>query len=126
LAEKKGTRAGIRNVGRVMPLRDGHGVIRDAVKALPTDELRLDFLRALAELEDNECHRTRSFPRTRLHKVVGIKWSVYRADVDKVSGWRIHLQYGKDGELQLRDIVPRQKHDDVIQVIQGKAERYDL
>jgi hypothetical protein len=42
------------------------------MKILP-EELKIDFLEALAELEDNECHRTRTFPKTRLHKVTGIR-----------------------------------------------------
>lgn len=81
---------------QIKPLFDEYGVIYEAMKILP-DNLKLDFLEALAELEDNECHRTRSFPKTRLHKVKGIKQAIYRADIDKISGWRIHLQYINGG-----------------------------
>ena len=57
---------------QIKSLFDEYGVIYEAMKILP-DDLKLDFLEALAELEDNECHRTRSFPKTRLHKVKGVK-----------------------------------------------------
>ena len=45
---------------QIKPLFDEYGVIYEAIKILP-DDLKVDFLEALAELEDNECHRTRSF-----------------------------------------------------------------
>ena len=60
---------------------------------------------ALAELEDHECHRARKFPKTRLHRVFGYKQAVYRADIDKISGWRIHLQY-EGGQVHLKDVIP--------------------
>jgi hypothetical protein len=85
-------------MAQTLTLCDKYGVIYEAMKILPNDELKIGFLEALAELEDNECHRTRKFPKTRLHKVKGIKQAVYRADIDKTSGWRIHLQYVK-GEI---------------------------
>jgi hypothetical protein len=111
-------------MAEIKALLDKFGVIFDANKKLPDDEHRLQFLAALAELEDNECHRTRQFPKTRLHKVTGVKQAIYRADVDKISGWRIHLQYG-EGALHLKDLVPGSKHDDVIDVIKSKKDRYD-
>jgi hypothetical protein len=43
------------------------------MKVLPDEQLKIAFLEALAELEDNECHRTRKFPKTRLHKVKEVK-----------------------------------------------------
>lgn len=110
---------------RTKPLHDEYGVIREALKILPTDELKLAFLEALAELEDNECHRHRSFPKTRLHRVTGVKQAVYRADVDKVSGWRLHVQYGSDGALHLKDIIGGQRHDEVLAVIEAKKARYE-
>jgi hypothetical protein len=82
------------------------------------------FLEALAELEDHECHRTRKFPKTRLHRVVGYREPVYRADIDKISGWRLHLQYGEEGQIQLKDIIEGQKHDDVLSQIEAKKIRY--
>jgi len=50
-------------------LLDEYGIIYDAIKKLPDDALKVAFVEALAELEGNECHRTRSFPKTRLHRV---------------------------------------------------------
>ena len=102
-------------MAQIKPLLDEYGVIHEAIKILP-EELKVDFLQALAELEDNECHRTRSFPKTRLHKVTGIKQAIYRADIDKISGWRIHIQY-IEGKIHLKDIIEGQQHDDVIKVI---------
>jgi len=103
---------------------DQYGLIAEANRILEGADLKLDFLAALAELEDNECHRTRQFPKTRLHRVTGVEEAIYRADVNKVSGWRIHLQY-KDGMLYLKDLIPGSKHDNVIKVIQSKSTRYD-
>ncbi|MBH8566527.1 hypothetical protein I8748_30980 [Nostoc sp. CENA67] len=110
-------------MAQIKPLLDEYGFIYEAMKILP-DELKIDFLEALAELEDNECHRTRSFPKTRLHKVKGIKQAIYRADIDKISGWRIHLQY-IEGKIHLKDIIEGQRHDDVIEVIKSKKDRYE-
>jgi hypothetical protein len=110
-------------MAQIKPLLDEYGVIHEAIKILP-EELKVDFLQALAELEDNECHRTRSFPKTRLHKVTGIKQAIYRADIDKISGWRIHIQY-IEGKIHLKDIIEGQQHDDVIQVIKSKRDRYE-
>ena len=76
-------------MAQTITLCDEYGIIHEAMKILPDDELKICFLEALAELEDNECHRTRNFPKTRLHKVKGVKQAIYRADIDKVSGWRI-------------------------------------
>jgi len=109
-------------VACISPLFDEWGVIHDAAKRLPNGELKVGFLEALAELEDHECHRTRRFPKTRLHRVVGYKEPVYRADVDKISGWRLHLQYEK-GEIHLKDIIEGQRHDDVLGEIVAKKIR---
>ncbi|WP_353929640.1 hypothetical protein WJM97_15160 [Okeanomitos corallinicola TIOX110] len=110
-------------MAQIKPLLDEYGVIHEAMKILP-EYLKIDFLEALAELEDNECHRTRTFPKTRLHKVAGIKQAIYRADINKISGWRIHLQY-IDGKIHLKDIIGGQHHDNVMQVIKLKKDRYD-
>jgi hypothetical protein len=110
-------------VAQTSALFDGWGVIYDAAKRLPSADLKLAFIEVLAELEDHECHRTRKFPKTRLHRVVGYKESVYRADIGKVSGWRIHLQY-EDGQVHLKDIIDGQKHDDVPGQIEAKKVRY--
>jgi len=111
-------------MAQTLILFDEYGVIYQALKILPDDQLKIAFLEALAELEDNECHRTRKFPKTRLHKVKGVKQAIYRGDVDKVSGWRIHVQY-VDGQIHLKDIIEGQKHDDVIEVIKSKKARYE-
>ncbi|MBE9049262.1 hypothetical protein IQ243_02355 [Nostocales cyanobacterium LEGE 11386] len=110
-------------MSQIKPILDEYGVIHEAMKILP-DNLKTDFLEALAELEDNECHRTRNFPKTRLHKVTGIKQAIYRADIDKISGWRIHIQY-IEGKIHLKDIIEGQQHDDVIKVIKSKKDRYE-
>ena len=104
-------------------LLDEFGIIFDAMKKLPDGKLKIEFLEALAELENNECHRTRSFPKTRLHRVRGVKQAIYRADINKVSGWRIHLQYIQ-GNIVLKDVIEGNRHDDVIQVIKTKRGRY--
>lgn len=106
-----------------LTLCDEYGIIYEAMKILPDDELKISFLEALAELEDQECHRTRQFPKTRLHKVKGVKQAVYRADIDKISGWRIHVQY-VNGQIHLKDIIEGQRHDNVIEVIKSKKSRY--
>jgi hypothetical protein len=104
-------------------LLDEYGIIYDAMKMLPDAKLKIEFLEALAELENNECHRTRSFPKTRLHRVNGVKQAIYRADINKISGWRIHLQY-IDGNIVLKDVIEGSRHDDVIRVINTKKSRY--
>ena len=104
-------------------LLDEYGIIYDAMKMLPDAKLKIEFLEALAELEDNESHRTRSFPKTRLHRVSGVKQAIYRADINKISGWRIHVQY-IDGNIVLKDVIEGSRHDDVIRVINTKKGRY--
>lgn len=103
-------------------LVDEHGIINEACKILP-DQYKVSFLEALGELEDNNSHKFMKFPKTRLHRIKGIKQTVYRADIDKTSGWRAHLQH-IDGILYLRDIIEGQKHDDVVKVIRKKRIRY--
>ena len=104
-------------------LMDEFGIIYDAMKMLPDEKLKVEFLEALAELENNECHRTRSFPKTRLHRVRGVKQAIYRADINKISGWRIHVQYDQ-GNIVLKDVIEGSRHDDVIKVIKTKKGRY--
>lgn len=103
-------------------LIDDKGVILKANKILP-NELSKDFIEALAELEDNEVHRTRTFTKTRLHKVEGAK-DVYRADIDKISGWRIHIMYGNDSRIHLCDILEGKEHDRVGKVIKNRKDLY--
>ncbi len=111
-------------MAQTLTLCDEYGVIYEAMKILPDNELKIDFLEALAELEDKECHRTRKFPKTRLHRVNGVKQAIYRADINKISGWRIHVQY-INGQIHLKDIIEGQRHDDVIQVIKSRKSRYE-
>ncbi|MBF2087282.1 MAG: hypothetical protein IGR80_05680 [Synechococcales cyanobacterium K44_A2020_017] len=111
-------------MAQTLTLCDEYGIIYQAMKILPDDQLKIGFLEALAELEDNECHRTRTFPKTRLHKVKGVKQAIYRADIDKISGWRIHVQY-INGQIHLKDIIEGQKHDDVLNVIKSRKARYE-
>ena len=40
------------------PLLDEYGVIYEALVKIPDNKLKMEFLEALAELEDNNCHRT--------------------------------------------------------------------
>jgi hypothetical protein len=56
--------------------------------------------------------------------VKGVKQAVYRADINKVSGWRIHVQY-IDRQIHLKDIIKGQKHDDAIDVVKSKKTRYE-
>ncbi len=108
----------------IKTLLDEYGVILEASKILPDHKYKIKFLEAIAELEDNKCHKEREFPKTQLHKVKGIKQSVYRAYIDKISGWRIHLQYS-NGQIHLKQIVEGKKHDDVIDVIKSQKGRYE-
>ena len=113
-------------MAEIKKLLDEFGIIHEAEKILPTKDLKLDFLSALAELENNDCHTKRSFPKTRLHKITGVEEAIYRADIDKISGWRLHVQYRKsENLLVLKDIIEGSKHDDVIKVIKSKKSRYD-
>ena len=111
-------------MAQIKPLLDEYGVIYDACKKLVDPQLKMDFLEALGELEDNECHRRRKFPKTRLHKVKGVKLAIYRADINKTSGWRIHVQY-RNGQIHLKDIIEGRRHDDVLKVIKAKKSRYE-
>lgn len=111
---------------QIKPLVDEYGIINTAMKILP-DKFKINFLEVLAELEDNECHKKRIFPKTRLHVVKGIKgqkFPLYRADIDKISGWRLHVQY-LNGQIHLKDIISGQRHDDVLKVIKSKKDRYE-
>lgn len=111
-------------MAQTIGLYDEYGIIYEAIKILPNDELRIGFLEALAELENQECHKKRRFPKTRLHKVKGLKLVIYRADIDKISGWRIHVQY-INKQIHLKDIIEGRRHDDVLKVIKSKRTRYE-
>ncbi|MEG4025911.1 hypothetical protein [Microcoleus sp. S13C4] len=49
-------------MAQTITLCDEYGIIHEAMKILPDDELKICFIEVLGELEDNECHRTRKFP----------------------------------------------------------------
>ncbi len=110
-------------MAELKPMFDEYGIIYEALKKLPDRKLKLEFLESLAELEDNNCHRSRTFPKTRLHRVSGVKQTIYRADINKVSGWRIHLQYD-NGNIVLKDVIEGRRHDDTLKIIKTKKERY--
>lgn len=104
---------------------DDYGVIAEAYKILPT-QFHTDLIEAIAELENKENYVKKIFPKTRLHKVTGIKQSVYRADIDKISGWRLHVKFNKrDNRLHLCDIIEGQDHDKVVKIIKSTKGRYD-
>lgn len=109
---------------QIKQILDEFGIIHQASKNLPK-ELWNDLILSLSELEDNECHRLQMFPVTRLHKLEGVKEPIYRADINKVSGWRIHLQY-VDKKLYLKDLLSQKQHDDPIRVVKSKQGRYEI
>ena len=111
-------------MAQLKPLLDEYGIINEALGKIPGNKLKMEFLEALAELEDNNCHRTRTFPKTRLHRVRGVKQHIYRADISKISGWRIHVQY-VDGNIVLKDVIEGKRHDDVIRVIKSMKRRFE-
>lgn len=104
-------------------LIDDQAVIYKANEILP-DEYSKKFIAAISELEDNDEHIKREFPVTRLHKVSGAK-GVYRADIDKISGWRIHVKYGDDNRIHLCDILKDKEHDRVQTVLKSRKSRYN-
>lgn len=112
-------------MAEVKALLDKYGILREAWNTLPDDRHRLQLLEGLAELENVESYRTLQFPVTRFHRAKGVKQTVYRADVDKISGWRLHLQFDHDGTLCLKDLIPGSKHDDVTKVVKAKKHRYE-
>ncbi|MBS1503355.1 MAG: hypothetical protein JST32_14900 [Bacteroidetes bacterium] len=112
-------------MAEIKKLLDEFGIIHEGTKILP-EQFKIGLLETLAELEDNECHKTKTFPKSRLHKITGVTQAIYRADIDKISGWRIHVQYDKKtGYLILKDIIEGQRHDDVVKVVKSKKNRYD-
>lgn len=106
---------------KVKPLKDGLGVITKAYKILPP-EFRDDFFESVSELENNDNHINRT-QRLRIHKIEGTN-NVYRADVDKNSGWRIHFKYNNDNYIKLCDVLTRQEHDSCLKKIHDRKNRY--
>jgi len=112
-------------MAEVKALLDKYGILRKAWGDLPDDRHRLQLLECLAELENVESYKKREFPVSRLHRAKGVRQTIYRADIDKISGWRLHLQFDGDGTLCLKDLIPGSKHDDVTKVVKGKKHRYE-
>jgi hypothetical protein len=111
-------------MAEIKVLVDEFGIIHEGSKILPSPDLKLKFLEALAELEDNQAHKTWQFPKTKLHKVSGVQETIFRGYIDKISGWRLHVQY-QNNQIHLKDIIDGQKHDSVIKNIQSKRMRYN-
>lgn len=105
-------------------LKDDLAVIAKAYKLLPCD-LYKDFIQALAELENNNNHKKHQFPHTELHKIEGTKNNIYRAYINKTKGWRLHVQYGFGGYLELKDILVGKEHDRVGKIIKSRKNRYN-
>ena len=59
-------------MAEIKGLIDDNGIIYECNKILP-EEYKIKLLEVLAEIEDNECHKNQSFPKSKLHKVVGAK-----------------------------------------------------
>ncbi len=115
-------------MAEIMTLIDEYGIIKEAEKILP-DNFKVDFISALAELENKLLYKNpkpENFIKTRLHKVKGIEQAIYRADIDKISGWRIHLQLSQETKntIILKQIIEGQKHDNCLKVIKSQIGRY--
>jgi hypothetical protein len=96
-------------MAEIKGLVDDHGTIYECNKKVPV-EYRIKLIEVLAELEDNECHKLRLFPKSQLHKVTGAD-KVYRTYIDKISGWRLHVQYGEDKKIHLCEVLEPADHD---------------
>lgn len=108
---------------QVKKLKDDNGCLYQVYKTLPFDYYE-KFLKAIAELEDKANHIRHTFPLTELHKVRGTTKSVYRAYIDKTSGWRLHVQYGENEYLLLIEVLPPSEHDDASRVIKTRKGKY--
>jgi hypothetical protein len=106
-------------------LLDKYGIIRKAAKVLPDKRHRLAFLEALDEIETYECYRTRRFPKTEAKILAGIKPPIYRAYIEKTSGWRLHFRLNEAQQVQLADVLTRQEHDDWRDKVTERRWRYE-
>lgn len=112
-------------MARNKQLKDDLGILYQTYKILP-EELIKDALKAIAELEDEECHKTRTFPHTQLHKLVGLPKkadAIYECYINKISGWRYQVRY-KDNYLELLNISSRKEHDNLGKVVKSKMNRF--
>ena len=96
-------------MAEIKGLVDDHGTIYECNKKIPV-ELKVKVIEVLAELEDNECHKLHSFPKSQLHKVEGAD-RIYRAYIDKTTGWRMHVKYGEDKKIHLCEVLEPSDHD---------------
>ena len=96
-------------MAEIKGLVDDHGTIYECNRKIP-ENYKIQFLEVLAELEDNECHKMHSFPKSQLHKIEGAD-KVYRAYIDKVDGWRLHVRYGEDKKIHLCEVLAPKAHD---------------
>ena len=88
-------------MSRRKPLLDELGVIHDALAKMHDSRLKMEFMEAL-----------------------GVRQPIYRADINKSSGWRIHVQY-VNGNIVLKDVIEGKHHDSVLKVISAKKGRYE-
>ena len=111
-------------MAEIKGLVDNLGVIHECNKVIP-EKFKLKLVEVLAELEDNECHKTNNFPKSELHKIEGVK-KIYRAYIDKISGWRLHIQYGDDKRIYLCEVLNPKEHDRGTskKAIKSKKDRY--
>jgi hypothetical protein len=112
-------------MAQIRELRDPHGVIYEAVEILPDTKHKVGLVETLAELEQASRYMNKDFPKARMHKVAGIKQDVFRADINKHSGWRMHVQHSIDGKhLILNDVLEGKEHDAVVRLIKTRLHRY--
>lgn len=107
----------------IKPLKDDLGVIAKAYKILPV-ELYNNFLESISKLENNDNHKNRD-QQLRIHKIEGTgKENVYRADINKTKGWRIHFKYDDNNYIKLCDVLSNQEHDMCLKKVQDRKNRY--
>ena len=112
-------------MAQILEVRDPYGVVYDAVKILPDPKHKVGLIETLAELEEASRYVSKDFPKARMHKVAGIKQDVFRADINKYTGWRMHVQHSPDGgHLILNDVLEGKDHDAVVRLIRTRPHRY--
>jgi len=107
-----------------MVVVDDDGLIGRAKKLLPED-LMPDLIDAIAELEDNSNFVHRTFHHTKLHLMKGQETPVYIAYVDKISGWRILVQYGEErNEIRLKKLITGEEHDRMANAVKSNKRKF--
>lgn len=84
------------------PLIDDRGIIRQALEVF-SEPQTLKFLAALAELQNPQSYKNKSFPLSRLKRLKGTQSNIYTIDIDPTSKWIFYIQY-QDGNLYLREL----------------------